>query len=139
MTHATVQRRAVMPAAIPPGPAERFAYSYGVHAGEVLHISGMVAFDSSGAIVGAGDIEAQATQVFENLKAVVETAGGSLDDLVATTTYMTDPAFSLPINDVRRRYITGPVKPTSTLLVVAALARPELLVEVSAVAMPGRS
>jgi 2-iminobutanoate/2-iminopropanoate deaminase len=48
---------------------------------------------------------------------------------------MTDRAYSLPINDVRKRYLTGPVLPTSTLLVVAGLARPDFLVEISAVAI----
>jgi enamine deaminase RidA (YjgF/YER057c/UK114 family) len=125
---------AVAPAALPAGPAERFAYSYGVRMGNTLHISGMVSFNAEGEIVGVDDVTQQATQVFENLKAIAEAAGGSLDDLVSTTTYMTDPGFSLAINDVRCRYITGPVKPTSTLITVAALARPEFLLEISAIA-----
>ena len=127
----------IEPPELPAGPAARFAYSYGVRAGSTVWISGQVAFNARGEIVGVDDVEAQATQVFENLKAVVEAAGGSLDDLVSTRTYMVDRAHSLAVNAVRERYLTGAVKPTSTLLVVAGLARPELLVEIEAVAVLG--
>lgn len=129
---------AIAPEALPAGPRERFAYSYGVRAGRVLWISGQVALDAEGAIVGVGDVEAQAAQAFDNLRAVVEAAGGTLDDVVATTTYMVDRAHSQTINEVRQRYLTGAVKPTSTLLVVAGLARPEFLVEIDAVAVLGQ-
>ena len=125
---------AIVPTAIPSAPGERFGYSYGVRSGSTVYISGMVAFNSAGEIVGEGDVSAQAAQVFENLRAVIEEAGGSLDDLVSTTTYMVESGHSLEINEVRLRYLTAPVKPTSTLLTVAALARPEFLVEISAVA-----
>ena len=128
-------RAAFRPAALPAGPPERFAYSYAVRTGEILWISGMVALDAQGEIVGVDDIDAQATQVFENLKAVLAEAGGTLADVVSTTTYMTDRAYSLPINDVRVRYFVDDPRPTSTLLVVAGLARPEFLVEVEAVAV----
>lgn len=130
-----VDRHAVMPDSIPAGPAERFAYSYGVKAGNTLYVSGQVSFNADGEIVGPDDVSAQAEQIFTNLRAVLEAAGGSLDDLVSTTTYMVSIDDSLAINEVRCRYITGSIKPTSTLIGVAALARPEFKLEIAAVAV----
>ncbi|MBP2330420.1 enamine deaminase RidA (YjgF/YER057c/UK114 family) [Kibdelosporangium banguiense] len=119
---------------LPRAAAERFHYSIGVQAGSTLWISGQVAL-RDGAIIGENDVEAQTVQVFDNIREVLAAAGAGFDALVSTTTYMTARAFSAPINDVRGRYLTGPVNPTSTLLVVAGLARPEFLVEISAVAV----
>ena len=135
----TSSAKAINPATLPSGPRQRFAYSFGVASGDVMWISGQVALDADAQIVGIGDITAQTEQVFQNLGAVLAQAGGSFDDLVETTTYMTDRAHSLAINEVRTRYLNGPVPPTSTLLVVAGLARPEFLVEISATAVVKRS
>ena len=118
---------------LPAAAAEKFKYSFGVRVGDLVWISGQVAL-KDGQIVGIDDVRTQAEQVFTNLKAVLEAAGGSLDDLIETTTYMTDRAYSSDINAVRSRFLTGAVLPTSTLLVVAGLARPEFLVEISAIA-----
>lgn len=135
MTNSADSTQAIMPSALPPGPAERTVYSYGVRAGNTLYISGMVAFTSDGTIVGEGDIAVQAEQVFENLRVVVEAAGGTLDHIVATTTYLTDVSTAPVVNQARAKYFTGPVKPTHTVVGVAALARPQFLVEISGVAV----
>jgi 2-iminobutanoate/2-iminopropanoate deaminase len=135
VTNGMDSTQAIMPSTLPSGPAERTVYSYGVRAGNTLYISGMVAFTSDGTIVGEGDIAAQAEQVFENLKAVVEAAGGNLDNVVATTTYLTDVSTAQVVNQARAKYFTGPVKPTHTVVGVAALARPQFLVEISGVAV----
>ncbi len=127
-------REAVLPEGFSAEIAERFCYSYGVRCGNVLWISGQVAL-RDGQVVGEGDVRLQARTAFENLERIVTAAGGTLDDVVETTTYMTDRAYSPAINEVRAEFFRGPVKPTSTLLVVAGLARPEFLVEVSAVAV----
>ncbi len=119
---------------LPREAAEKFAYSIGVEVGGTLWISGQVSL-RDGRVVGVDDIEAQTVQVFENLKEVLAAAGAGFSSVVCTTTYMTDRAFSLPINEVRKRYLIGPVLPTSTLVVVSGLARSELLVEISAVAV----
>ena len=126
---------AINPDELPGGAAARFAYSFGVRRADHLWISGQVALDPDGAIVGVDDIAAQAEQVFRNIGAVLAAAGGGFEHLVATTTYMTDRAFSPKINEARLRHIDGPCPPTSTLLVVAGLARPEFLVEISGVAV----
>lgn len=130
-------KSAVMPSQLPPGPAERTVYSYGVRAGDTLHISGMVAFDAEATIVGEGDVEKQTEQVFQNMRAVVEEAGGTMNDIVSTTTYFVDVADAPVVNAARARHFTGEVLPTHTVIGVAALARPQFLVEISAVAYLG--
>jgi 2-iminobutanoate/2-iminopropanoate deaminase len=128
--------RAIHSDSLPRTATEKYGYSPAVLAGNTLWISGQVTLRGA-EIVGQNDIEAQAVQVFENLKEVLAAAGTDFESVVSTTTFMTDRAYSLPINDVRKRYLTGPVPPTSTLLVVAGLARPDFLVEISAVAVIG--
>lgn len=130
---ARVSRRRIMPPALPEAIANDNAYSYGVLDGEILHVSGMVAFGADGGYVGIGDITAQAERVFTNLRAVVEEAGGTLEDVVSTTTYLAAPEYAADVGAVRRRYFTGPVPPTSTV-VVAPMARDQFLVEVAAIA-----
>lgn len=131
------ESRAIMPAQLPAAPAERTVYSYGVLRGSTLHISGMVAFDSDSNIVGEGDIEAQVEQVMQNLTAVVEEAGGTIDDVVSTTTYLVDVADAPVVSAARARHFTGEVLPTHTVVGVAALARPQFLVEIQAIAEIG--
>ncbi|ANE05214.1 translation initiation inhibitor [Corynebacterium crudilactis] len=97
----------------------------------------MVAFDADANIIGEGDIEAQTEQVFRNLKAVVEEAGGTMNNIVSTTTYLADVADAPIVNAARARYFTGDILPTHTVIGVAALARPQFLVEISAVAYLG--
>ena len=130
-------KSSVMPSQLPPGPAERTVYSFGVRAGDTLHISGMVAFDAEATIVGEGDVEKQTEQVFQNMRAVVEQAGGTMADIVSTTTYLVDVADAPVVNAARARHFTGDVLPTHTVVGVAALARPQFLVEISAVAYLG--
>ena len=67
----TPRREAIMPAELPAAPAVNNTYSYGVRAGNTLHIAGMVAFGSDGAIVGEGDIAGQVDQALRNMAAVV--------------------------------------------------------------------
>lgn len=129
--------RAIMPNDLPAGPAERTVYSYGVLRGSTLHISGMVSFTSEGEIAGEGDIEVQVEQVMQNMKAVVEAAGGTMDDVVSTTTYLVDVADAPAVSAARAKHFTGAVKPTHTVVGVAALARPQFLVEISGVAELG--
>jgi 2-iminobutanoate/2-iminopropanoate deaminase len=128
--------RAIHSDNLPSAATEKFGYSPAVLTGNTLWISGQVALRGA-EIIGQNDIEAQAVQVFENLKEVLAAAGAGFDSVVSTTTFMTSRAYSLPVNEVRKRYLTGPVLPTSTLLVVAGLARPDFLVEISAVAVIG--
>ena len=111
-------------------------YSQGILAkgGKLLFIAGQTASDKDGKIVGRGDIEAQTHQVFKNLSAVLKEAGGSLENLVMTTTYITDREYREGYNRVRMQYYkTNP--PTSTLVIVKGLAHPDYLIEINGVAV----
>ncbi|HLW60753.1 MAG TPA: RidA family protein [bacterium] len=108
-------------------------YSHAVRAGDLVFVAGQVAQDQEGRLVGRGDIEAQAVQVFENLKAVLASAGAALDDVVKLTTYTTSVAHRQKIAEVRARYFTT-YFPPNTFIVVASLATPDYLLEIEAVA-----
>ncbi len=114
---------------------EPLAFSQAVRVGDQIWIAGQVAVAPDGSPVGLGDPDHQAEQVWRNLKAVLEAAGAGLDDLVATTTYITDRAYRDAATGARRRYLRGPDWPTNTLLIVDGLGRPEYLIEVSGIAV----
>ncbi len=108
-------------------------YSHAAKSGGLVFVAGQVAQDVEGVLVGRGDIEAQAVQVFENLRAVLASAGAKLDDVVKTTTYTTSLAYRPKIAEVRARYFKT-YFPPNTFVVVASLATPEYLLEIEAVA-----
>lgn len=118
---------------VPGGIGANPAFSPGVRVGEFLFVSGQVAQDSDGNPVGVGDCEAQTRQVMARLRTIVETAGATMQDVVKITTFLVNlddyPAFSR----VRAETFPGS-PPASSTVVVAALVRPEFLVEVEAVA-----
>ena len=109
--------------------------SQATQAGNVLYISGAVAFNVQGEIVGKGDIRAQTQQVLENIKALVETGGGTLRDVTQTTVYLTDLANSTGMNEVYRTYFA--VDPPARATVRVDLGHPDFLVEISATAVIG--
>ena len=111
-------------------------YSQGIVAagGRLLFIAGQTAQAKDGGVVGKGDAEKQAEQVFENLIAVLSAAGATVDDLVMTTTYLTDIAYRDAYNKVRLRYY-GDSPPTSTLVVVKALGHEDLVIEIDGIAV----
>lgn len=125
----------LQPAGLAKEWASRLAYSYGNRTGRVIWISGQVARNGRGELVGQGDISAQAVQVFENIKAVVEAGGGTMADIVTTTTYITERPYREVVTNVRHSYFKGPNYPGNTLLIVAGLGLPEYLVEIEAVAV----
>jgi 2-iminobutanoate/2-iminopropanoate deaminase len=100
---------------------------------KTIYISGQIALDKSGAVVGAGDMKAQAEQVFKNLEAALSAAGAKFTDVVKMNTYTTDMSEVQVIRDVRARYF-GNVTPASTLVQVAHLARPEFMLEIEVIA-----
>jgi enamine deaminase RidA (YjgF/YER057c/UK114 family) len=117
-------------------PRPRYSQGIETTGGKLLFIAGQTASDKDGNVVGKGDIKAQTAQVFANLKAVLEAAGGSLDDLVMTTTYITDRANREGYNEVRRQqYKKDP--PTSTLVIISGLAHPDYLIEIAGIAVIG--
>jgi enamine deaminase RidA (YjgF/YER057c/UK114 family) len=112
------------------------AYTQGVRVsgpGTTLYISGQVAQDAKGNTVGKGDFTAQARQVFENLRAMVEGGGGTLADVVKLTFYLTDVRYRADLVPIREQYF-GPKLPASTLITTPALAHPDYMLEVECVA-----
>ena len=101
-----------------------------------LYISGQVALDSSGNLVGAGDFTAQVKQVFANLKARLDEAGASFNDVVKVNFYLLDAGNLQIVRDVRDTYVNREHPPASTLVVVKQLVRPELMVEVTPLLLP---
>jgi 2-iminobutanoate/2-iminopropanoate deaminase len=99
--------------------------------GTLLNVSGQVAQGSDGRTVGQGDIERQTVQVLENMKALVEQAGGTLADVARIGVYLTSRDQLPTVMEVRRRYFREPY-PATTAVIVAGLANPEWLVEIEA-------
>ena len=118
----------------PPNHHEPMGYSHAVKVGNTVYVAGQIAWDAPGNLVGPGDIEAQAVQVFENLKRVVEASGASLEDVVKTVVLITHPAYREAYRSVRSRYLKEPF-PASTLAVIDSLAFPDLLIEIECVAV----
>jgi len=102
--------------------------------GKVLHVSGQVAQDATGSVMGKGDIRAQTRQVLENIRTVLAAAGGTMDDVARVTVYVTDMSGLGQIHEVRGQYFRRPY-PASTLVEVKRLVKPEYLIEIDAVAV----
>ena len=94
--------------------------------GTLVYVAGQVSADASGKLVGEGDLEAQAEQVFKNLKIAIEAAGGTLAEV--------DQAEIPKFRAVRDRYLDTAKLPASTLAVITRLARPGWLIEIEAIA-----
>ncbi|UCD68161.1 MAG: RidA family protein [Betaproteobacteria bacterium] len=103
--------------------------------GSIAFISGQVSADVNGKIVGAGDIEVQAVQVFENLKLALGGIGATFDDVIKLTVFIVGftQERRKAVMDVRSRYISTENPPAATMVGVDQLVEPELLVEVEAV------
>jgi 2-iminobutanoate/2-iminopropanoate deaminase len=100
----------------------------------LVFISGQVALDRSGSLVGVGNVEAQLRQVFANIKVGVEAAGGTLDDIASLTVYVTQIAHHQNYLAMLKEFFPER-RPAETLVQVAALGLPELEVEIQAVAI----
>jgi 2-iminobutanoate/2-iminopropanoate deaminase len=107
-------------------------YTDAVRAGDLLFVSGCVPVDGEGKLV-AGDVVAQARQVFMNIGAVLEAAGAGFGDVVKVTVFLIDVDDRQAVNTVRQEFF-GPARPSSTLVEVSRLAVPGALIEVEAVA-----
>ena len=111
-------------------------YVHVTRLGNTLYISGQLGLDSDGNLVGPGDAEAQAEQCYRNIKTIIEHCGGTMDDIVKITQYLTDLAYRPLVARPRDKYLGTP-GPASTLVVVKGLAAPEYLVEIEALAVLG--
>jgi len=115
-------------------PVANYKMATRMDGGRLLYISGQVAWDPSGNIVGKGDVRAQARQTFQNLRGVLQAAGGDLSSLMKITTYITKIEDFPAVAEVRRESFTGEL-PASTLIVVKSLFHPDFLIEVEGVAV----
>ena len=122
----------ILPAGSPPPLAP---YSPGFRSGSFVCTAGMLALDASGNLVGEGDAAAQTRQVLENIKEIVEAAGGTLADVVYNMIFLKDLADYQAMNEVYATYF--PENPPARACVQAGLVRPEFLVEVAATAVVG--
>jgi enamine deaminase RidA (YjgF/YER057c/UK114 family) len=116
-------------------PSGVFSHATAIEAqGRLVFISGMTARGLDGSIVGVGDIEAQTRQVCENLKAAVEAAGGTMDDICRVDVYIRNMEQFAGIHKVRREYFREPL-PASTMVEVVKMTHPDCLIEISAIAV----
>jgi enamine deaminase RidA (YjgF/YER057c/UK114 family) len=102
-----------------------------------IYIAGQVSIDEHGALVGAGDLAAQTTQVMRNLGLALSAGGASYADIVKITTYVVNykPEHRPIIGQARSAFFQGMPPPASTLVGVSALAMPEWLIEIEAIAV----
>jgi len=116
-------------------PNGHFSHATAIEArGKLVFISGMTARHPDGSITGIGDIEAQTRQVCENLKAAVEEAGGTLEDICRVDVYVRNMEHFERIHKIRREYFTG-VPPASTMVEVSKFVSPDYLIEINAIAV----
>ena len=116
-------------------PSGHFSQAISADAkGMLVFISGMTARKADGTIAGIGDIEAQTRQVCENIKAAVEAAGGTMDDICRVDVYVRNMEHFDKIHKVRREYFKAPA-PASTMVEVSKFTSPDYLIEINAIAV----
>ncbi len=111
-------------------------YSHVVKTGDTIYLAGQVSIAPDGSVVGVDNPAAQAEQIYQNLQNALASVGATLSDVVKTTTYIIKPDYVDAVRESRLRYFNEN-PPTSTLLVISQLARPEFLMEVEAIAYVG--
>ncbi|MEV5550349.1 RidA family protein [Streptomyces sp. NPDC052309] len=120
----------------PDGVAPAAQYSHVVlGTGRFVAVSGQLALDEDGRVVGEGDPAAQARQVFENLRRCLAAAGATFDDVVKLTFFVTDMALMPAIRAARAEHIPDDRLPAASAVQVASLVRPEFLMEIEAFAV----
>ena len=117
-------------------PIGSYSHSVRVETGDAvwIYVSGQIAFDAGGTLVGLGDLRAQTQQVYENLARVLEANGATFADVVKIQTFFTTLEDLAGSREVRGRYLPAD-PPASTAVQVAALVVPEALIEVDVVAV----
>jgi reactive intermediate/imine deaminase len=114
-----------------------FGYSHVVESPveRIVYVSGQVPLDSEGQLVGEGDFEAQTRQVFENLTRALEAADAAWSDVVKLNYFLTDVTQIVSVRTIRDEFVDTEHPPASTLVQVSGLFRPEVMVEIEAVAV----
>jgi enamine deaminase RidA (YjgF/YER057c/UK114 family) len=123
----------------PDGLSKPTGYSHVVitQPGKLIYVSGQVALNAGGEVVGKGDLRAQATQAMENLKMALAAAGAMPSDIIKVNHYVVNlkPDLLPIIREVRSKFFSAENPPASTLVGVTALAREEFMIEIEAVAV----
>ncbi|MBI4285442.1 MAG: RidA family protein [Chloroflexi bacterium] len=118
-------------------PLGDYSHAWAATGSRLIFVAGQVSVDMSGNVVGPGDIVRQTRAALDNLKKVLTAAGSGMQDVIKMNTYVTNIAeFRAKTRDLRREYFP-PDFPAATLVEVKALAMPELMVEIEAVAAVG--
>lgn len=119
---------------VTPGIYPSKGYSQAIRVGNTIYLAGIVGMDEKGNIdkTNAG---AQAKQIWANMEKILKHQGGSLQDIVEITTYITRKEDHIAVRDARRAAWTKDPQPTATLVVCSALASPDLLVEINGTAV----
>ena len=115
-------------------PFKQFYISQGFRIGDLILLSGQVGIDDAGNTVGTGDFDAQADQAMRNIQRALRAAGSDVDKIVKVTIYVTDMAYRKNVFALRQRWFKEPY-PADTFVAVAALGRPERLIEIDATAL----
>ena len=114
-------------------PSGHFSQATTIEArGRLVFVSGMTARRPDGSVAGVGDVEAQTRQVLDNIKAAMEAAGGTLDDVCRVDVYIRNMEHFDTIHKVRREYFKPPL-PASTMVEVTKMVSPDYLIEISAI------
>ena len=117
-----------------PDPYEPFRLAQAYRVGDLIFVSGQVAIDLDGTIVGVGNFDAQAEQTFKNLAAVLEAGGSNLAKVVKVTIFLKDMGNFGKIVALRETHFTPPY-PADTIVEITSLALPELEIEIEAIAL----
>jgi 2-iminobutanoate/2-iminopropanoate deaminase len=118
-----------------PDPYAPYLLSQAIRVGDLVFVSGQVGIDGDGELVSLDDFEQQADQAFRNLGRVLEAAGTGLDRVAKVTIFLTDMAANFPkVVELRRRWFTPPY-PADTIVQVQSLYRPEVMLEIEAIAL----
>lgn len=104
---------------------------------ELMFISGLTSRAADGSVIGVGDIKLQTETILENMKALLEEAGGTMSDIVKVLVFIRDMELFKEIHEVRARYFSEPL-PASSMVEVSRLVSPEHLIEIEAVAALGQ-
>ncbi|WP_336659855.1 RidA family protein [Leucobacter sp. USHLN153] len=111
----------------------QYTYTPAIRLGDLVFVSGQIAIDDAGQLLGEGDFWAQGNQVFRRLSSLLEQSGSALDRVVKVTVYLTRLSDFGTFVELRRKWLRPPY-PADTTVVVESLARPGALLEVEAVA-----
>jgi enamine deaminase RidA (YjgF/YER057c/UK114 family) len=120
-----------------PGVFDPATYSQGIRvtqAQTILFLSGQVAYTPDGGVAHRGNFTAQARGAFEAIKALIESQGGTMANIVKITTFVTDMRYRADLAPLREEFL-GKKGPTSTLVEISALAHPDWMIEIEAIAV----